>query len=98
MYYGAEISALSVNDNAVDLSVKPVRSIRPARFRFFRRMRRENVNRCTTSATGVKRDIQVYKNSTKNGRDFSTMPSAIKVSGSIAVRVRHSFRRIAARL
>ncbi|MDQ3713593.1 MAG: D-alanyl-D-alanine carboxypeptidase/D-alanyl-D-alanine-endopeptidase [Acidobacteriota bacterium] len=75
-YYGAEISALPVNDNAVDLSVRPssinlpcVIQVLPANAVM------KIVNRCTTSATGAKREIQIVKKIDQNTIEVSgTMP------------------------
>ncbi len=88
-YYGAEITALPVNDNAVDLSVKPgaavnspcAASILPTNAVV------KIVNRCTTSAAGTKRDIQVYKKIDQNTVEIlGTMPSGDRAyQGSLAV-------------
>ncbi len=87
-YYGAEISALPVNDNAVDLSIKPgsvnspcVASILPANAVV------KIVNRCATSAPGAKRDVQVLKKLDQNIVEISgTMPWGDKgFQGFIAV-------------
>ena len=87
-YYGAEISALPVNDNAVDLSVKPssinlpcVAQVLPANAVM------KIVNRCTTSATGAKREIQIVKKIDQNTIEVTgTMPLEDKgYKGFIAV-------------
>ncbi|NJM52071.1 MAG: hypothetical protein HC846_00965, partial [Blastocatellia bacterium] len=61
-YYGAEVSALSVLDNAVDISVKPgslnspcAIQILPANTLF------TIVNRCLTIASGNKRELGINK-------------------------------------
>jgi D-alanyl-D-alanine carboxypeptidase/D-alanyl-D-alanine-endopeptidase (penicillin-binding protein 4) len=77
-YYGAEISALGVNDNAVDLSVKPgavdkpcVVQISPANTIV------KIVNSCVTS--GAKRDLRVFKMLAQNIIEISgTMPASDK--------------------
>jgi len=61
--YGAQVSALTVNDNAIDLTVKPgdkvgapvvITSGPPATFMTF-------ANRATTSARGTKSNLQLYR-------------------------------------
>jgi D-alanyl-D-alanine carboxypeptidase/D-alanyl-D-alanine-endopeptidase (penicillin-binding protein 4) len=87
-YYGAEISALPVNDNAVDLSVKPGSVNSPCAVQVLpANTVVKIVNRCTTSATGAKRDIQVYKKLDQNTVEISgAMPSGDRgFQGSIAV-------------
>jgi serine-type D-Ala-D-Ala carboxypeptidase/endopeptidase (penicillin-binding protein 4) len=76
-YYGAEVSALGLNDNAVDLSVKPSSvnmpcsvQIQPANTLY------KIVNRCMTVGAGTKRDIKVFKKIDQN---------VLEVSGTIAV-------------
>ncbi len=75
---GAEVSALSINNNVIDLSVKPnptagascvVRFSPPnAVIRF--------VNRCVTVAPGVSRDLRVFKKLDENSIEISgTMPA-----------------------
>ncbi len=61
-YYGAEISALPLNDNAVDLSVKPgsIGNSCIARVSPFNAIMRI-VNNCLTSAKGTKRQLDVFK-------------------------------------
>ncbi|MCY7374775.1 MAG: D-alanyl-D-alanine carboxypeptidase/D-alanyl-D-alanine-endopeptidase [Pyrinomonadaceae bacterium] len=88
-YYGAEISALPVNDNAVDLSVKPggaagsqcfIQTL-PANTIF------KIVNRCATVAVGTKREIRVVKKLDQNIVEVSgTMPFGDKgYKGALAV-------------
>ena len=76
-YYGAEISALALNDNAVDLSVKPGSvntpcsvQIQPTNTIY------KIVNRCTTIGAGTKRDIKVFKKIDQN---------ILEISGTISV-------------
>ena len=77
-WYGAEVSALTVNDNALDLSVKPGSAVGgpalistgpPDPLLTI-------VNRVTTSAKGSKRDLTVY-------RALNT--DVLEVSGSIPI-------------
>ncbi|MBA2493656.1 MAG: D-alanyl-D-alanine carboxypeptidase/D-alanyl-D-alanine-endopeptidase [Acidobacteria bacterium] len=87
-YYGAEISALGVNDNAVDLSVKPSSVNQPC---FVQTLPINTivkiVNRCTTSASDTKRDLQVLKKLDQNVLEITgTMPPGDKgFSGSVSV-------------
>jgi|CXWL01.1.fsa_nt_gi D-alanyl-D-alanine carboxypeptidase/D-alanyl-D-alanine-endopeptidase (penicillin-binding protein 4) len=75
-YYGAEISALSINDNAVDLAVMPgtvggpcIVTISPANTLF------QITNTCTTTAESVKRNLTVNKRIDRNVLEISgTMP------------------------
>ena len=76
-YYGAEISALALNDNAVDLSIKPSSvnmpcsvQIQPLNTIY------KIVNRCTTTDSRTKRDIKVFKKIDQN---------VLEVSGTIPV-------------
>jgi D-alanyl-D-alanine carboxypeptidase/D-alanyl-D-alanine-endopeptidase (penicillin-binding protein 4) len=76
-YYGAEISALALNDNAVDLSVKPSAvnmpcsvQIQPVNTLY------KIVNRCITVTGVTKRDIKVFKKIDQN---------ILEVSGTIPV-------------
>ncbi len=76
-YYGAEISALALNDNAVDLSVRPGLVNAPC----FVQIQPLNtlykiVNRCTTTNAGIKRDIKVFKKIDQN---------VLEISGTIPV-------------
>ncbi len=88
-YYGAEVSALPVVDNSVDLSVKANSAIgAPCAVQILPvnpivRV----VNRCATTAAGVKRDLQVEKKLDQNVLEVSgTMPLGDKeYKGSIAV-------------
>jgi D-alanyl-D-alanine carboxypeptidase/D-alanyl-D-alanine-endopeptidase (penicillin-binding protein 4) len=71
--YGAQVSALSVNDNAVDLTVKPadkvgapcvITSGPPATFMTI-------ANHATTSARGSKSDLQIYRGLGANTLEIS---------------------------
>ena len=76
-YYGAEISALPINDNAIDLAVTPgtvsgpcIVTISPANTIF------QIVNTCTTTTASVKRGLSVNKRLDRNVLEISgTMPS-----------------------
>ncbi len=76
-YYGAEISALPLNDNAVDLSVSPRSvggacnvTVSPANVLV------QIVNRCTTTGGSTKRNLQVVKRLDRNVLEISgTMPA-----------------------
>lgn len=75
-YYGAEISALPLNDNSLDLSVKPGTLNLPCVIQLqpFNPIYRI-VNQCTTTGAGTKRDIQVTKKLDQNILEISgTMP------------------------
>ncbi len=75
--YGAEISALPVNDNAVDISVRPGTvggpcqiSISPPSGLF------QIVNSCTTTSSSAARDLSVHKRLRQNILEISgTMPT-----------------------
>jgi serine-type D-Ala-D-Ala carboxypeptidase/endopeptidase (penicillin-binding protein 4) len=62
-YYGAEVSALTVNDNSVDLSVKPGASVgQPARITLGPSTPLVTiVDRTTTSARGTTRELSVHR-------------------------------------
>ncbi len=76
-YYGAEISALPINDNALDLSVKPGPSGYPCSVRMlpFNPIVRV-VNQCVTSATGTLRTLKIEKKIDRN---------IIEITGSLPV-------------
>ena len=87
-YYGAEVSALPVLDNAVDLSVKPsalnspcVVQILPFNSLF------TIVNRCLTNDSGNKRELQIVKKIDRNILEISgTMPVGDRgFKGSVTV-------------
>ena len=87
-YYGAEISALPVNDNAVDLSVKAGSISSPCAIQILpMNTLMKIVNRCTTSVSGAKRDVRVEKKLDQNIIEISgTMPADDKgVNESVAV-------------
>jgi D-alanyl-D-alanine carboxypeptidase/D-alanyl-D-alanine-endopeptidase (penicillin-binding protein 4) len=75
--YGAQVSALTVNDNAIDLTAKPgdkvgapvtITAGPPATFMTI-------VNRATTSARGSKSDLQIYRGLGANTLEISgTLP------------------------
>jgi D-alanyl-D-alanine carboxypeptidase/D-alanyl-D-alanine-endopeptidase (penicillin-binding protein 4) len=77
-YYGAEVSALTVNDNSLDLFVKPGASIGspciittgPATSLI------KIINRTTTAARGTKRELRVYRPLGQN---------VLEVSGGLAL-------------
>lgn len=76
-YYGAEISALPINDNALDLSVKPSALNAPC---FVQTLPANTIikiiNRCVTVAAGTKRDVRVFKKLDQN---------TVEVGGTISV-------------
>jgi D-alanyl-D-alanine carboxypeptidase/D-alanyl-D-alanine-endopeptidase (penicillin-binding protein 4) len=75
-YYGAEVSALPLNDNALDLTVKPASTGAPCIVNLlpFNPIVRL-VNTCRTTAAGVKRDLTVKKDLDQNTLEISgTMP------------------------
>jgi D-alanyl-D-alanine carboxypeptidase/D-alanyl-D-alanine-endopeptidase (penicillin-binding protein 4) len=76
-YYGAEISALPINDNAVDLTVKPGPSGYPCAVKLspFNPVVRI-VNQCTTSAAGSLRTLKIEKKIDRN---------IIEITGSLPV-------------
>ena len=87
-YYGAEISALPLNDNAVDITVMPgsrgnqcIARITPLN----QIMRIEN--RCMTGASGSKRELRIFKQIDQNVVEISgSMPAGDgKYEGSIAI-------------
>jgi D-alanyl-D-alanine carboxypeptidase/D-alanyl-D-alanine-endopeptidase (penicillin-binding protein 4) len=75
-YYGAEVSALPLNDNAVNLSVRPTSQnapcsvqIQPVNTLY------KIVNRCVTSDARTRRDIRVHKKIGQNILEVhGTMP------------------------
>jgi len=74
-YYGAEISALPLNDNAVDISITPGQIGHPCFVKILPLNPIMRVtNKCTTSANGGKRDLRVVKLLNQN---------VIEVSGSV---------------
>jgi D-alanyl-D-alanine carboxypeptidase/D-alanyl-D-alanine-endopeptidase (penicillin-binding protein 4) len=77
-YYGAEVSALSVNDNSLDLFVKPGATIGAQCVVTTGPVTPlvSIVNRTTTSPRGTKRDVSVYR---------SLGESVIEVGGSVPV-------------
>lgn len=76
-YYGTEISALSLNDNAVDISVMPGSAGNQciARVSPLNQISRV-VNRCMTTAAGTKRSLNVVKLLDQNVIEVTgTMPA-----------------------
>lgn len=72
--YGAQISALTINDNAIDLNIKPgdhvgapVSIITGPPSASFMTI----VNRATTSARGSQRDLQIYRGLGANSLEIS---------------------------
>ncbi len=76
-YYGAEVSALPLNDNALDLSVKPASVGAPCIVNLlpFNSVMRV-VNKCVTTTAGIKRDLTVKKDLDQN---------VVEISGTISV-------------
>src|SRR5207248_6582116 len=72
--YGAQISALTINDNAIDLNVKPGATVGapativtgPPKASFI-----TIVNRATTSPKGLKSDLQIYRGLGANTLEIS---------------------------
>ncbi|MDQ3089471.1 MAG: D-alanyl-D-alanine carboxypeptidase/D-alanyl-D-alanine-endopeptidase [Acidobacteriota bacterium] len=75
-YYGAEISALGVNDNAVELNITPSSLNQPCRVLASPISTIVKiVNRCLISQAGTKREIQIEKKLPQNIIEISgTMP------------------------
>lgn len=86
-YYGAEVSALPINDNAVDLSVTPgnfgepcVVNILPANILY------QIIDTCTTTAASVKRTLGVNKRIDRNVLEISgTLPMGDVFKTSITI-------------
>jgi D-alanyl-D-alanine carboxypeptidase/D-alanyl-D-alanine-endopeptidase (penicillin-binding protein 4) len=75
-YWGAEVSALPLNDNALDLSVRPSSVGAPCTVNLqpFNPVVRI-VNTCKTTASGLRRDLAVKKDLDQNVLEISgTMP------------------------
>lgn len=87
-YYGAEISALGVLDNAVDLSIKPTSLNSPCAVQILPiNTMFTIVNNCVTNASGNRRNIKVVKKLDRNILEISgTMPLGDNgYRGSVAV-------------
>lgn len=87
-YYGAEISALPILDNAVDLSVKATSLNAPCAVQILPMNNLFTIiNHCVTNASGNKRDLQVVKKLDRNILEISgTMPVGDRgYSGSVAI-------------
>lgn len=86
---GAEVSALPINDNTLDLSVKPGSSINSTCFVQLQPFNSvmKIVNRCLTSASGAKRDLTIKKALEQNVLEISgTIPISDKgFSGALTV-------------
>lgn len=85
-YYGAEVSALPINDNAVDLIIKPTAPNAPCSVQIQPTSSiYKIVNRCTTG--GSRRDIRVVKKIAQNVLEvYGSMPSNDNgYSGQIAI-------------
>jgi len=86
-YYGAEVSALPINDNAVDLAVTPgniggpcIVNITPPNTLF------QVINTCTTTAASTKRSLGVNKRIDRNLLEISgTMPAGDSFKNSITI-------------
>jgi D-alanyl-D-alanine carboxypeptidase/D-alanyl-D-alanine-endopeptidase (penicillin-binding protein 4) len=87
-YYGAEISALPINDNAVDLTVRPgpIGYACTVKLLPLNPVMRIN-NRCTTTGSGTAKTLQVDKKPNQNILDLTgTLPVGDNgFSGSIAM-------------
>ncbi len=77
-YYGAEVSALPLNDNAVDLSIKPSSAIGSPCFVQILPVNAiiKTVNTCKTTSSGAKRELTVKKDLDQN---------VLEISGSIPI-------------
>lgn len=75
-YYGAEVSALPLNDNAVDLSVKPGGAVGGKCFEQIQPFSIFRVNNtCITTASGTKRELTIKKDLDQNILEISgSMP------------------------
>jgi len=86
-YYGAEVSALPINDNAVDLAVTPgtiggpcIVNISPLNTLF------QVINTCTTTAASTKRSLGVNKRIDRNTLEISgIMPAGDSFKSSITI-------------
>src|SRR5205809_1016386 len=76
--YGAQISALTINDNAIDLNIKPGTTVGapvtivtgPPNASFI-----SVVNRATTSPKGLKSGLQIYRGLGANALEISSLQS-----------------------
>lgn len=86
-YYGAEVSALTINDNALDLSIQPSAAGSPAIIQFLPANNLMTiVNRITTSAAGTKRNLQVVKKLGQNVVEiYGTIPVGDSYRGRLAI-------------
>ncbi len=86
-YYGAEVSALPFNDNAVDLSVRGSSPGGPCVVNIlpFNPVMRF-VNTCKTTAAGTRQDLSVHKSLDQNLLEIGgTMPSGSQYNNRITV-------------
>ncbi len=71
-YYGAEVSALPILDNAVDLAIKPTKIGSPCSIQILPTNSQFSVsNQCTTAAAGTKRELRVTKKLEQNVLEIS---------------------------
>jgi D-alanyl-D-alanine carboxypeptidase/D-alanyl-D-alanine-endopeptidase (penicillin-binding protein 4) len=87
-YYGAEVSALPVLDNAVDISVKPSSLNSPCNVQILPvNTLFQIINRCITTASGSKRELGINKKLDRNILEITgTMPVGDKgYTNSVAV-------------
>jgi serine-type D-Ala-D-Ala carboxypeptidase/endopeptidase (penicillin-binding protein 4) len=71
-YYGAEISALPILDNAVDLAIKPIKIGSPCNIQILPMNSQFSVsNKCVTAAAGTKRELSVTKKLDQNILEIS---------------------------
>ncbi|MBA3335754.1 MAG: D-alanyl-D-alanine carboxypeptidase/D-alanyl-D-alanine-endopeptidase [Acidobacteria bacterium] len=87
-YYGAEVSALAVNDNAIDLRIKPGSIGASCAVQTLPSNTIVKIsNRCTVSAAGVKRELRIIKKLDQNTIEITgTMPADDKgFEGYVAV-------------
>ncbi len=71
-YYGAEVSALPILDNAVDLAIKPTKVGSPCNIQILPINSQFAIsNRCTTAAAGTKRELTVTKKLDQNILEIS---------------------------
>ena len=86
-YYGAEVSALSLNDNAIDVSVAPGEIGKPCVIKLKPANNVINiVNRCVTAAAGARRSVSMQR---------SVETGAITVEGMVAIDDKENVRSVA---
>lgn len=87
-YYGAEVSALPILDNAVDISVKPTSLNSPCNIQILPTSTLFTIiNRCVTTASGSKRELGINKKLDRNILEITgTMPVSDKgYTNSVAI-------------